>query len=567
MTTASLRRLLADESPELLRVRQVPNARTAEPARALAMLDGAGRPRTTGELRAALRRAASGAAVDPEDLWSLGEDLGYAADIFWSDAGSDGRVDVLFRRAGRTAGSLAEAILDEAVPETARALAETNDPLHEKHLRHFARALPGHLRDRLPPFMIPSAFVALDALPRAANGKLDRESLPTPEASSDPAGRESAPPRDALELRLVQVYEDVLDVRPVGVSDSFFDLGGHSLLAVRLMALLQKRLGLDVPLATLFQGPTVEKLAAFCRNGSVAKPQSIAVPLQPRGAGAPLFCIHPAGGGILHYLDLARHLGEDRPFYALHAPGLYGGTETAATVEANAAACLEAIRRVRPKGPYALGGWSFGGLVAFELAQRMRSAGETIALLALFDAVAPAPGAWSAERAPGDPAEGEEEEEEEDDASLIAWYAEDFARFFGRETPDARRPRLLTADELRRFDRDALLHYLHDIAVAVNGLPPGTGVDRIRRYIEVYRTNHRAAARYRPQGVYPGPVTVFRAAAEAADAALGWRAWVGGPLRIHDVPGTHETFIMEPNVPTLARQLRLCLDQEPGLSA
>jgi amino acid adenylation domain-containing protein/non-ribosomal peptide synthase protein (TIGR01720 family) len=554
MTLASLRDRLAAEAPDRLHIRRVPNARIAGAVRALAILDGSRRPRTMGELREACARPGPGAAVDPEDLWGLSEALPYDVDLCWSDSGSDGRFDALFRRAGCSGPSLLESTFETGDDPTA----DTNDPLRGKIERHRVRALRGHLEGRLPASMVPSAFVMLDALPRAANGKIDREVLPPPDEPTGAEG-ESTLPRDALELRLVRLYEEVLDVRPVGVTDSFFVLGGHSLLAVRLVALVQKRLGCDVPLAAVFQEPTPERLAALIRKHPGAAPCSTAVPLQPRGSAPPLFCVHPAGGGVLHYLDLARHLGEERPFYALHAPGLYGEREPSATLEASAEACLAAIRAVRPAGPYALGGWSFGGLVAFEVAQRLVAAGEEVAFLALLDTVAPEP-AEAAGR----------EDEEEDDASLIAWYAEDFARFFGRDLPAARLPRLLSAEDLRPRGFEEMLRYLHEVAAAVGGLPPDAGLDRIRRYIEVYRSNHRAAARYRPSAVYPGPVTLFRAAgdagADAADTALGWRAWISGSLRVQDVPGTHETFIAEPHVPALARRLRLCLDQTPELS-
>jgi thioesterase domain-containing protein len=225
-----------------------------------------------------------------------------------------------------------------------------------------------------------------------------------------------------------------------------------------------------------------------------------------------------------------------------------------AEVEPLAAGHLEAIRAVQPAGPYTLGGWSFGGLVAFEMALRLRAEGHDVGVLALLDAVAP--GASEASGA---------DEADEDEVEVIAWYAEDFLRFFGKDLPSQKRPALRTADDLRGVEPEERLRYLHGVATAVNGLPRGVGLERVRRYIEVYLINQRAARQYRPRGIYPGAVALFRAAEIASgssiDAALGWGPWVGGQLSIHEVPGTHDTFIEEPNVPALARKLRLCLDR------
>src|SRR5262249_23662206 len=157
---------------------------------------------------------------------------------------------------------------------------------------------------------------------------------------------------------------------------------------------------------------------------------------------------------------------------------------------------------------------------------------------------------------------------EEDDAEVIAWYAEDFVRFFGRHLNGSRPPRLLGASELRALEPEERMRHLHAVAVAVNGLPPGAGLDRLRRYVEMYRINQGAARSYRPRGVYPGSVVIFRAADAAGgppvDADPGWGAWVGGGVSVQPVPGAHDTFIGEPHVASLAEELRLRLDRVCG---
>jgi pimeloyl-ACP methyl ester carboxylesterase len=257
----------------------------------------------------------------------------------------------------------------------------------------FADELRDYLAARLPAHMVPAAIIALPALPLTPNGKVDRRALAhppaAPEASAGGADGERAVPTgpcDAVELRLAAIWEDLLGVTP-GARDSFFSLGGHSLLAVRLMSRIARDLGQQLPLSVLFQAPTLEGLAAVlrARGCTLASSGSPLVTLAAGGAGAPFFCVHPIGGSVFCYLDLARRLGGGRPFYALEARGLQAGEEPGGSVEEMAGRYLAAVRAVQPVGPYLLGGWSFGALVALEMARRLEEQGERVALLALFD--------------------------------------------------------------------------------------------------------------------------------------------------------------------------------------
>ena len=230
--------------------------------------------------------------------------------------------------------------------------------------------------------MVPSALVVLEALPLTPNGKVDRKALPAPDRAS--IGLEDfVAPRDALEIELVRIWEELLRVQPISVTSNFFELGGHSLLGVELTARIRESTGRHVPLAALFEGSTVEKLAAFMRQEP--RPWSPLVPIWRGGSQTPFFCVHPAGGNVACYAGLARALGPDQPFYGLQAPGLDGEQPPHETLESLAALYVDAIRTVQPAGPYRLGGWSLGGTIAFEMARQLRSRGEEVALLALFD--------------------------------------------------------------------------------------------------------------------------------------------------------------------------------------
>jgi len=247
--------------------------------------------------------------------------------------------------------------------------------------------LRNYLRRKLPEYMIPSAFIKVEQLPLTPNGKLDREALPAAEVI-EPQKAYIAP-QDELEWQLTKIWENVLKVRPIGVRDGFFELGGHSLLAVRLFAQLEKVFGKNLPLATLFQAPTIEQLAEIVRDEGWRAPWASLVPIQPQGMKPPFFCVHAVGGNVLSLRDLAQYLGADQPFYALQSQGLDGKKIPPRRVEEMAAYYIEEMRTVQPEGPYYLGGQSSGGLIALEMAQQLRTQGEQVAILALIDTYDP----------------------------------------------------------------------------------------------------------------------------------------------------------------------------------
>ncbi|MFF2355002.1 amino acid adenylation domain-containing protein, partial [Kitasatospora sp. NPDC058115] len=242
-------------------------------------------------------------------------------------------------------------------------------------LRAFvAESLPGH--------MVPAAVVPLDAFPLTGSGKVDRRALPAPDLSASPTGRA---PRTPREHRLCALFADVLGVDGVTIDDGFFDLGGHSLLAMKLLARIRTTLGADLGMRALFEAPTVAGLARRLENagGERSDALDVLLPLRAEGGRAPLFCVHPAAGISWVYSGLLRHLDPRRPVFGLQARGLRGGSPAA--VAEIAADYVREIRAVRPQGPYHLLGWSFGAVVAQEMAVQLQAAGQEVALLALLD--------------------------------------------------------------------------------------------------------------------------------------------------------------------------------------
>ena len=397
-----------------------------------------------------------------------------------------------------------------------------------------------HLRQTLPDYMVPGSFLFLESMPLTPVGKVDRRALSQMDLAQDwEAERVEA--RDVLELELVRIWKEVLGIPRLGIRDNFFELGGHSLLAVRLVERVRQRFGRDLPLAVLFQGGTVEEMAALLRQEEPVA-SSCLVGIQPAGTARPFFCVHPAGGDVLCFAALARHLGPDQPFYGLQSRGMTGDEEPLTSVEDMAALYLEEIRRVQPEGPYNLGGWSLGALIAFEMARQLHIAGQEVALLAVLDSSPDIP-----------------DSDEGDDSSALLKIAAYVERLWGKDLG-------LGEDDLEGLDAEAGLELLLERLRAADFLPPGAGVGQLRRILRVYQANTLAARRYVPvRG--PVRVTVFRASEVPAEIVqapdLGWGRVSGEPVDVHAVPGDHITMLAEPNVHELARRLKAALPLNP----
>ncbi|MGC2161777.1 MAG: amino acid adenylation domain-containing protein [Silvibacterium sp.] len=392
------------------------------------------------------------------------------------------------------------------------------------------------LKEQLPDHMVPAVFVLLDALPLLSNGKIDRRALPAPDRSRPELEKSYVAPRDDLELQLARIWEEVLGVRPVGVRDNFFELGGHSLLAIRLFALIETRLGKKLPLTAVFQGATVEHLADVLRQQATRGPQSSLVPIQPGGSKRPLFLVHPAGGHVFPYVHLAQFLGPDQPCYGLQAKGVEDGQDPHARIEDMATHYIQALQTVQPTGPYLLGGWSMGGVVAFEMAQQLHSQGQRVALLALLDARVPTP----------------EETFPDEDADAILLVERYFGISFG------------PMESLAKLSKDEQLAFILEQAKSAGLVPVELDVSQARRFVELLRSDLRATQNYELH-LYPGRVTLFKASETSAamppDPTLGWSAWASEGVEVHAVPGNHANLVYEPHVKALAEKLTACLKQ------
>jgi amino acid adenylation domain-containing protein len=382
---------------------------------------------------------------------------------------------------------------------------------------------------------------------------LDRPSAGRPGARVDAlaAVRAPAAPRESgdpteVETKLVEIWQKVLEVSEVGADDDFFELGGNSMRAVRLLAEIEDRFRVTLRLSTLFRHGTVRTQATLVSSGG-AGGRSTIVPIQPLGARRPFFLVHGIGGEVISFQALARHVAGNQPIYGLQADTSAHG-DFRSRIEDVAAHYLRAIRAMEPRGPYRLGGYSAGGVIAYEMAQQLRAAGEDVALLAMLDA--PAPRSREAGLTPASAWRLLK--------NAAYWPIDD--QFFRMGWP-ARRARVQAKyramqTRLRRHggaqdsDTGDVRDRLGLWAMQANAR------DYLERYVEMMQA-------YRPRP-YDGAVTVLRARTLSLGFRgapdLGWRTLAQG-VTLRLIPGAHDTILKEPGVRRLAAALVECLDE------
>ncbi|MEM7345915.1 MAG: amino acid adenylation domain-containing protein, partial [Chloroflexota bacterium] len=421
---------------------------------------------------------------------------------------------------------------------------DTAENNQESDLLH--TALKASLKAKLPASMIPTDFVYIDAIPLTPNGKIDRLALPEP--TSTQRAKRLTTPRDALEFQLAELWSEVLRLDEVGIDDNFFELGGHSLLAVRLMSAIEQKFGQLLPLATLFQAPTIAQLSQLLQETSDNVLWSSLVPIQTQGTKSPFFCLPGSGGNVIYLHHLARHLGQDQPFYGLQAVGLDGITPPHTQVEEMAAHYIQMIQTVQPEGPYFLGGHSFGGTVAFEITQQLQQQGHKIGLLALFDSAAP-----TEDLNQGD-------YQDWDDAHWLAFIAEVIGEMYGYDLQ-------ISVEMLEGLTFDEQLDQLLQISNQVPESPLGATKKQLEGFIAVFKAN--VSRYYIPQNIQPATtINLFKAedvyqqlGANRLLSTLGWDQFVNEDrLKIHKVSGNHMTMMTDPHIEQLAKQLAACIE-------
>jgi thioesterase domain-containing protein/acyl carrier protein len=384
------------------------------------------------------------------------------------------------------------------------------------------------LLQKLPQAMVPKSITQVEKIVRTAQGKVifDQKAY--------------VAPRSTVEREIAQIWSELLEVEQVSIYDDFFRLGGHSLLAVKLKTMLHDRLQWEMPLADLFRATTIAGLAelmAKTQETPVVKEAStsILVEIQAGGALTPMFFVHPVGGSVLSYVELARELGPEQPFYAIQSPGGDAEPEHLATFEQMAQLYIQAIQRVQPSGPYQLGGWSLGGLLAWEIARQLTAIGESVGMLALIDTYPPS----RAQTEPGN-----------DSPSMLALFADDMARMFGGASEDE-------SKQFQQLGLEQQLIFVQDGLAKYGIVPKDRAQQETAALLKVFTRNVQAMEDYQLRRVDQHVVLVAAAEADAPEQLAGdWKKWAGGGVNFSLVPGNHYSMIRQPNVAAIAEALQ-----------
>ncbi|MDT9001111.1 alpha/beta fold hydrolase, partial [Paucibacter sp. APW11] len=394
------------------------------------------------------------------------------------------------------------------------------------------------LAGELPEYMVPSAFVVLEAFPLTAHGKLDREALPAPDQQAVPASAYEAP-RGELEAAIAAIWCELLGRDQVGRDDHFFELGGHSLLAVQLMARIDKVLAIEVPLRTLFAAPVLADFAQHIGGRRLGEESTSLVTIRGQGRQLPLFLVHPGEGEVDYARRLAAVLDSDLPVYGLAASGFLRGEPARQSVEEIAHHYVREIQRVQPHGPYRIAGWSIGGTIAFEICHQLLGADESVEFLGVMDTLANYRDKLRDARQLVDP----------------AWYL--YHAAVEQLPAKTVKPMVAMRDA---GDLDAMLETCQHAGL----FPAEVDIDVLHRHLAVRHGLARAVWNY-VAPVLPLPFTLFAAREQKRDdRTLGWGARHGAALRQCTVPGDHRSMMEEGHIDALGTAITAALVDAAG---
>ena len=387
-----------------------------------------------------------------------------------------------------------------------------------------------YLKKRLPSYMIPSGFTILEQLPLTPNGKIDRKALPSLNFRKNSS---VVYPRDAVELRLVYLWERLLNISPISVLDDFFESGGDSLIAIRLIFVINQEFSTRIPIHELFENRTIEKLACLLRQNSISSTYSPLICLQGQGTKIPFFFVHSAGGSAFDSLEMAKLMGSERPFYAFHPKGIERGESFHTSIEEMAADYAAALRNTQPKGPYLLGGWSFGGLVIFEMARILEQKGEKVSLLIMID--------------PPEPSD--------------FTYKEDDMEFLMDRLPYFHQNLDLDNMEIQKSNEARLIYVFQEMKLA--GLfAPDIDQEYARHWLNLYKHHNKIISLYKLSGKINGKVLFFKPTEKIPfDVQMGnpipaFKKFLQGGIEVHQAPGNHFTLVSPINTPILVQKIK-----------
>lgn len=537
-TIEKLEQRLSANPRAVLQLRNVFNSRTAEDYSLLQVIDGLSDDALL--VDAKQKMASFPAGVDPALLWAAGEKHQFTTHVRWAGDGSDNLLDVVF----------IPSELKNRIPARPEGIATENVSLNDFARNPFKHNLivpqdqvnewKKTMRKHLPDYMVPNNFVVLAKLPLTPNGKIDKKALPDPMLEANENRTGFMAPRTDIEKLVADIWMECLRLEKISVLDNFFELGGHSLIAVQVMTRLEKKTGKRLPLSMLFEYPTIEKLASTLHMNGRSVTWDSLVPIKPQGTKIPLYIVHGAGLHVLLFNTLAINMDANQPVYGLQAKGINSDDEPLDSIEAIAAYYIDAIRAKNPDGPYALAGYSFGGIIAYEMTKQLRAKGKEVKMLAMFDSYA--------------------------DQSN---FYDPWPTRLWNDSTTLLKERLYIFTLLKKYPGETVSTKIDSIKRKTNQL-----YRRIRynedylkvfhgNYYKVNETNIIAARNYRlvPQEI---EITLFRAKKQLAYKKdfefLGWKPFALKGIKIHEVPGDHVNLFTPPNDKEFARILQKALD-------
>ncbi|CDH19877.1 putative non-ribosomal peptide synthetase [Xenorhabdus bovienii str. kraussei Quebec] len=410
----------------------------------------------------------------------------------------------------------------------------------------------------LPAYMVPTHITWINELPKTPSGKRDDAMLRKLDIQLV-SEKNYRGPEGEYESRLCELTAELLKIPEIAPEQSIFDCGATSLTAMRIVVLVEKLYGINVPLSAFVSAPTIAKLAMLIQDGGGQFKFDPLVPLREAGNRRPLFLVHPMGGNILSYLRMLPHLPSDQPLYALQASGVDAGSSPITTIEEQAVFYIDAIKRIQPTGPYVIGGWSYGGFIAFEMANQLIRSGETVSNVLILDTMA------LSSQAKG---------QASDDALLSWFFWELLWTSKGSSLPVHVVPSYIESLQ-EKFE------YITDHATQIGAIPEGSTKAVMQRLFEVYNANWQAAAEYNAQ--CPNlDVTLIRAKqplpqilqemhntirSEYHDPLNGWGGKTSGRVNLIEVDGDHLTIMEEPFVGPMVSAIITEINKVKGVDA
>ena len=402
------------------------------------------------------------------------------------------------------------------------------------------------LQSKLPAYMIPRVFIPLNRIPLTGNGKLDKNALPDPDLLPEFGNRKIKPAETEIQKMLAAIWMEALHLQQLSMDDNFFELGGHSLIAIRVMKMIEEKTNHRLPITTLFEAPTIERLSQLLEQDVKDDSWKSLVPIKPDGNKPPLYIVHGSGLTVLVFHALAMGLAPDQPVFGLQARGLNGTDEPFDNMEEIAAYYVSEILEQNPMGPYNLAGYSFGGIVAFEMAKQLKARGGHVNMLAIFDTNA--------------------------DHSL---YFDDWmlrmSRKFKRQFPKFR----FILRSFKKYPAETLTYQLGFLRNKCIRLLANARLikknpvqeEHLDHADKINRKHDLAFDKYKLIP-YDGSIDLFRVKSRMYflddPIYLGWKPYALQGLEIHEISGDHKTFLLSPNVQELSIILGKVINERNG---